>query len=52
MIEVSRFDFIEASRAYGIPERVVTFGYMLRIASVAPLTILGLEFASSSVTPL
>ena len=46
MIEVSRLDFIEASRAYGIPERVVTFGYMLRIASVAPLTILGLEFAS------
>jgi len=46
MIEVSRFDFIEASRAYGIPERIVTFSYMLRIASVAPLTILGLEFAS------
>jgi len=46
MIEVSRKDFIEASRAYGIPERVVTFRYMLRLASVAPLTILGLEFAS------
>ncbi|HGG05267.1 MAG TPA: ABC transporter permease, partial [Aliiroseovarius sp.] len=46
MIEVSRRNFIEASRAYGIPERVVTFRYMLRIASVAPLTILGLEFAS------
>lgn len=46
MIEVSGRDFIEASRAYGIPERVVTLRYMLRIASVAPLTILGLEFAS------
>lgn len=46
MIEVSGRDFIEASRAYGIPERVVTFRYMLRLASVAPLTILGLEFAS------
>ena len=46
MIEVSGRDFIEASRAYGIPERVVTFQYMLRIACVAPLTILGLEFAS------
>ena len=46
MIEVSNRDFIEASRAYGIPERVVTFRYMLRLASVAPLTILGLEFAS------
>jgi peptide/nickel transport system permease protein len=46
MIEVASRDFIEASRAYGIPERVVTFRYMLRVASVAPLTILGLEFAS------
>lgn len=46
MIEVSNRDFIEASRAYGIPESVVTFRYMLRVASVAPLTILGLEFAS------
>lgn len=46
MIEVASRDFVEASRAYGIPERVVTFRYMLRVASVAPLTILGLEFAS------
>jgi peptide/nickel transport system permease protein len=46
MIEVSSRDFVEATRAYGIPERVVTFRYMLRVASVAPLTILGLEFAS------
>lgn len=46
MIEISGRDFIEASRAYGIPERVVTMRYMLRVASVAPLTILGLEFAS------
>lgn len=46
MIEIASRDFIEASRAYGIPERVVTFRYMLRLACVAPLTILGLEFAS------
>lgn len=46
MIEVSSRDFVEAARAYGIPEKVVTFRYMLRVASVAPLTILGLEFAS------
>lgn len=46
MIEVASRDFIEAARAYGIPEWVVTFRYMLRVASVAPLTILGLEFAS------
>ena len=43
MIEVGNRDFIEVSRAFGIPERVVTFRYMLRIAAVAPLTI---EFAS------
>lgn len=46
MIEVEGKDFIEASRAYGIPERVIRFRYMLRLACVAPLTILGLEFAS------
>lgn len=46
MIEVASCDFIEASRAYGIPESVVQFRYMLRVAAVAPLTILGLEFAS------
>ena len=46
MIEVSSRDLVEATRAYGIPEKVVTFRYMLRVASVAPLTILGLEFAS------
>lgn len=46
MIEVASRDFIEASRAYGIPEQVVRFRYMLRVAAVAPLTILGLEFAS------
>ena len=46
MIEVASRDFVEATRAYGIPERVVTVRYMLRVASVAPLTILGLEFAS------
>lgn len=46
MVEVSGRDFVEASRAYGIPERVVTWRYMLRVAAAAPLTILGLEFAS------
>ncbi|MCY4185408.1 MAG: ABC transporter permease [Rhodobacteraceae bacterium] len=46
MIEIGSRDFIEASRSYGIPEQVVTIRYMLRVASIAPLTILGLEFAS------
>ncbi len=51
MIEVAGRDFVEAARAYGIPERVVTYRYMLRVAAVAPLTILGLEFASLIGTP-
>jgi peptide/nickel transport system permease protein len=46
MIDVSRKDFIEATRAFGIPERVTTFKYMLKPSFIPTLTILGLEFAS------
>ena len=46
MIDVSRQDYIEAGRAFGVPDRVRVFKYMLRPAFVPPLTILGLEFAS------
>jgi len=46
MIDVSRQDYIEAARAFGIPTRVRLFKYQLRPAFVPPLTILGLEFAS------
>jgi peptide/nickel transport system permease protein len=46
MIDVSRQDYIEAARAFGVPERVRLFKYQLRPAFVPPLTILGLEFAS------
>ena len=46
MIDVSSQDYIEASRAYGVPESVRVLKYMLRPCLVAPLTILGLEFAS------
>ena len=46
MIDVSRQDYIEAARAFGIPNFVRTFKYMLRPSFVPPLTILGLEFAS------
>lgn len=46
MIDVSSQDYIEASRAFGVPERVRLFKYMLRPSFVPPLTILGLEFAS------
>lgn len=46
MIDVSRQDYIEASRAFGVPERLRVFKYMLRPSFVPPMTILGLEFAS------
>jgi peptide/nickel transport system permease protein len=46
MIDVSSQDYIEASRAFGVPETVRVFKYMLRPSFVPPLTILGLEFAS------
>lgn len=46
MIDISRQDYIEAARAFGIPDRVRLFKYQLRPAFVPPLTILGLEFAS------
>ncbi len=46
MIDVSRQDYIEAARAFGVPERLRLFKYQLRPAFVPPLTIIGLEFAS------
>ena len=46
MIDVSSQDYIEAARAFGIPERVRVFKYMLRPSFVPPMTIMGLEFAS------
>jgi peptide/nickel transport system permease protein len=46
MIDVSRQDYIEAARAFGIPTQVRLFKYQLRPAFVPPMTILGLEFAS------
>lgn len=46
MIDISRRDYVEAVRAFGVPDRVVIFKYMLKPAIVPTLTILGLEFAS------
>ena len=46
MIDVAKQDYIEAARAFGVPDRVRIFKYMLRPAFVPPMTILGLEFAS------
>lgn len=46
MIDVSRQDYIEAARAFGVPEFLRVTKYMLRPSFVPPLTIMGLEFAS------
>jgi peptide/nickel transport system permease protein len=46
MIDVAKQDYVEAARAFGVPDRIRVFKYMLRPAFVPPMTILGLEFAS------
>jgi len=46
MSDVASQDYIEASRGFGIPNRVIAFKYMLKPALIPPLTILGLTFAS------
>ena len=46
MIDVSRKDYVEAERAFGLPGWLVTIKYMLRPSSIPTVTILGLEFAS------
>ncbi len=46
MIENLRRDHVQTLRSFGVPDRVVTFRYLLKLSSIAPLTIMGLEFAS------
>ncbi len=46
MLDVASQEYIETSRAFGIPGWVCVLKYTLRPSFVAPLTILGLEFAS------
>lgn len=46
MLEVMGQDYIEAARAFGIPDWLRVLKYTLRPSFVAPLTVLGLEFAS------
>ncbi|MDA8253212.1 MAG: ABC transporter permease [Rhodospirillales bacterium] len=46
MLEVMGQDYIEAARAFGVPDWLRVLKYTLRPSFVAPLTILGLEFAS------
>jgi peptide/nickel transport system permease protein len=46
MIDVLGKDYIEASRGYGLPDWIVLYKYALKSAMIAPLTILGLLYAS------
>jgi peptide/nickel transport system permease protein len=46
MIEHQRRDHVLTLKSFGVPDRVIVFRYLLKLSSIAPLTILGLEFAS------
>ncbi|GAA0606810.1 ABC transporter permease [Paenochrobactrum glaciei] len=46
MIENQRKDHVLTLQSFGVPERVIIFRYLLKLSSIAPLTIMGLEFAS------
>lgn len=46
MIEHQRRDHVLTLRSFGVPQRVIVFRYLFRLSSIAPLTIMGLEFAS------
>jgi ABC-type dipeptide/oligopeptide/nickel transport system permease component len=45
MLEVLEQDYIRTARAYGIPERVITYLYALKNAISPTLTVIGLTFA-------
>lgn len=45
MIEEGRKDYTTAARAYGLPENLISYKYMLKNAFTSSLTILGLAFA-------
>ncbi|NKN38875.1 ABC transporter permease [Agrobacterium sp. a22-2] len=46
MLENQRKDHVLTLKSFGVPERVIIFRYLLKLSSIAPLTIMGLEFAS------
>ncbi len=46
MIEHQRRDHVLTLRSFGVPDRTIVFTYLLKLSSIAPLTIMGLEFAS------
>ncbi len=46
MIEHQRRDHVLTLKSFGVPDHVIIFRYLLKLSSIAPLTIMGLEFAS------
>lgn len=46
MLDVENRDFIQVVRSYGVPERLVTFKYLLKPAFIPTLQVIGLTFAS------
>lgn len=46
MLENQRKDHVLTLKSFGVPERIIIFRYLLKLSSIAPLTIMGLEFAS------
>ena len=45
MLEALNEDYIRTARAYGLPERLITFSYALRNAIGPTLAVIGLSFA-------
>ncbi|QHC69325.1 ABC transporter permease [Rathayibacter sp. VKM Ac-2801] len=46
VLEILDQDYVRAARAKGLPNRAVTFSYVLRGASIPILTVVGLAFGS------
>jgi len=46
MIEEGNKDYVKANRAYGMPENLIKYKYMLKNAFSSALTIIGLTFGS------
>ncbi|WP_434360478.1 ABC transporter permease [Parasalinivibrio latis] len=46
VIEYANRDHVDTLRAAGVPKPLIIFKYLWRLSASAPLTILGLEFAS------
>lgn len=45
MLEALEEDYIRTARAYGLPDRLITFGYALKNAIGPTLSVIGLSFA-------